>query len=219
MGRPEAIKETAAGLPAEDSFAALACDLQRGAPVLDQLVQVFDAKTAEKDEKITIDKKNFDKIGPKAQGVLDDAGVSEISIRAGKTEDKIEAVLGKPHDIKRDLLKDGCTKLTIDTKFSATMEKAADGTLILKDVKGLTATTLIGVLDITRLELKKNAAGDTEIVSTVAGSVRPPQIVPGADLMKKAETLRDRIKALKPEDLKPPIMKVSYANIPPLFVG
>lgn len=173
--------------------------------------------------KTTIKANEFERIGPKAAEFLRQNGISEISITPGKdgAPDKIEATLDKPLSIDQDPAVDGCRKLKVGKHFSAEVSRKPDGAIVFDNIEGLKAETKVLLswkdASVTRIELRKNEDGDTEITSTgeLGAFSRTKTRVKPAEIMEKAGTLFERLEKLK--DTTPKQDKMGYLQFSNVF--
>lgn len=188
---------------ADDLYGRLAQEMP-GSPRqnFDQMLAVFkdDKKDSKEEKEVTLKTGEYDKIGPLAKKVLEDNDVEEIKItpRPGQP-DLLEATLKKSIEIKQDPKADGCNKLILDKNISAELEKGPNGEYILKNIKGLTAETDFGTATVNRIELSREANGDTHIKSQSRfGILRPVrERTKPAEVLDKADQLFKKLDDLK----------------------
>lgn len=170
-------------------------------------------------ETLTFDSKSFDKIGPKAKGILDNAGVTEIAITPnGNGTDKIEAKLKAPFEIAQDPTVDGVKKLTVGKDFSADFHKGPNGELVLENIKGLKADTeKFGTANVVKITLSRDANGDTEIESVGKKGIfsRTRTRTGPAEVMDKAEAILNRLEDMKKDGKN----KMGALNLPSLILN
>lgn len=205
MDRPDEQVEQKAPGDTTNVYEELAVQNQRGA-----------------EKPITLTEDHFDKIGPKATDILKGAGVTEISITPGQNGvDKIHAKLDQPFEIEQDPKKaDGVSKLIVGKDFTADMSKGKNGEITFDNIKGLKAETNLGIANVVKIQLSRDANGDTEITSVGRKGIfsrTKTRTVPG-EVMDKAETIYDRMQELKKN---PPSTnnKTGMLNMTPIFAG
>lgn len=169
---------------------------------------------------IELGEKDFGKIGPKAEEVLKNAGVTKIKIEANENGgDTITAELKKPLEIDQDPAVDGSRKLKVDTTFKADISVQPDGSIKFENVEGLKAEVkALGKwrdATVSEIELRKTDDGKTEVTSTGGIGIfskTQSRIKPG-EIMEKANLLIDKLKNLKSGE------KTSSLDLPSLFLG
>lgn len=179
--------------------------------------------TADSKGPIELKEEDFGKIGPKASEVMKGAGVSKVEIEPGDGYDSITATLKEPLEIAQDPDKDGSRKLKVDTTFKADMSVTKDGTIVLENIEGLKAEVKVlgrwRDADVTRVEIKKGADGQTEVTSTGEVGIfsRSQTRTKPAEVMEKAKILMERFNDLKQG--KDPNNKQSSLDLPKLLLG
>lgn len=204
MEKQGEVTEGGAAQQHEDVYVQLAIENQSG-------------KTADNADSVTLDANSFDKIGPKAKEILTNAGVESISIAPGKDGAcKIEANLKEPLEIPRDPEKDGCNALIVGKKFSADFSQGANGELILENIKGLKADTNLGVANVVKIKMSRDAQGNTEIESVGRKGIfsRTRTKTESGEVMDKAESVLNKLDELKQKQSGG--VKMGYLTVPPL---